>query len=66
MQRKLHYSILWKMVAFSLTLPFLLYTIIALFVSLSDKFLWLGFIYAIIILVNIIAIYPKRKKQTTV
>lgn len=61
LQRKLHYSILWKMTAFSLTLPFLLYTIIALFYPISDQWLWMGLIYALIILIKIITIYPKRR-----
>jgi|SRR5690625_973496 len=65
MQRKLHYSILWKMTAFSLTIPFLLYTIIALFFSISDKLLWLGLLYALVMLIKIITIYPKRRKQTS-
>ena len=60
--RKLHYSILWKMVAFSTTLPFLLYTILAFFYNLNDNFLWLSFIYTFLLLYKIITTYPKRKK----
>lgn len=60
--RKLHYSILWKMVAFSTTLPFILYTILAFFYDLNDNFLWLSFIYTFFLLYKIITIYPKRKK----
>jgi len=63
LQRKLHYSILWKMTAFSITIPFVLYTLIALIYPISDKFLWLSLVYAIIILFKIITIYPKRKKR---
>ena len=60
--RKLHYSILWKMVAFSTTLPFLLYTILAFFYNLNDNFLCLSFVYTFLLLYKIITTYPKRKK----
>lgn len=60
--RKLHYSVLWKMSAFSTTLPFLLYTILAFFYNLNDNFLWLSFFYTFLLLYKIITIYPKRKK----
>ena len=59
--RRLHYSILWKMTAFSTTLPFLLYTILAFFYNLNDNFLWFSFIYTFFLLYKIITIYPKRK-----
>lgn len=58
--RKLHYSILWKMSAFSTTLPFLLYTTLAFFYNLNDNFLWLSFIYTFFLLYKIITIYPKK------
>src|SRR5690625_949576 len=64
LQRKLHYSILWKMTAFSLTIPFLLYTIIALLYPISDKLLWLGLVYALFMLIKIMTIYPKRRQPT--
>lgn len=60
--RRLHYSILWKMTAFSTTIPFLLYTILAFFYNINDNFLWLSFLYTAILLYKIITIYPKRKK----
>ena len=59
--RRLHYSILWKMTAFSTTLPFLLYTILAFFYNINDNFLWLSFLYTSFLLYKIITIYPKRK-----
>src|SRR5699024_9446550 len=59
--RRLHYSILWKMTAFSTTLPFLVYTILAFFYNISDNFLWLSFLYTAFLLYKIITIYPKRK-----
>lgn len=61
MHRKLHYSILWKMCAFATTLPFIIYTIIALFYPLSISFLWLFILYTLILLIKMISIYPKRK-----
>lgn len=61
LKRKLHYSILWKMTAFSLTIPFLLYTLIALFCPISDKILWLGLVYALMMLIKITTIYPRRR-----
>lgn len=60
--RRLHYSILWKMTAFSTTIPFLLYTILAFFYNINDNFLWLSFLYTAILLYKIITIYPKRKR----
>jgi len=65
LQRKLHYSILWKMTAFSITIPFVLYTVVALFYPISDKLLWFSLVYAMIILLKIITIYPKRKRRTS-
>lgn len=64
LRRKLHYSTLWKMTAFAITIPFVLYTLIALVYPISDKFLWLSLVYAIVILLKIITIYPKRRKRT--
>src|SRR5699024_3058769 len=59
--RRLHYSILCKLTAFSTTLPFLLYSILAFFYNISDNFLWLSFLYTAFLLYKIITIYPKRK-----
>ncbi len=61
LKRKLHYSILWKMSAFATTVPFILYTIISFFYSLSYLFLTLATIYIFFMIVKIILIYPKRK-----
>src|SRR5699024_9246005 len=59
--RRLHYSILWKMTAFSISFPFLVYTILAFFYNISDNFLWFSFLYPSILLYKIITIYPIRK-----
>src|SRR5699024_1398024 len=58
---RLHFSILWKMTAFSTTLPFLVYTILSFFYNISYNFLWLSFLYTAFLLYKIITIYPKRK-----
>ncbi|MGM8366679.1 hypothetical protein ACLIBG_14580 [Virgibacillus sp. W0181] len=63
MKRKLHFSILWKMGALSSTVPFLVYTLLALFFPISDRVLWIGLVYILILLIKIILIYPKRKRR---
>ncbi|GAB3053892.1 hypothetical protein GCM10027286_16690 [Virgibacillus ainsalahensis] len=62
-QRKLRFGMLWKMSAYTTTIPFLLYTVIALLVSVSDNYLLLSFIYSFALLVKIISVYPKRRKR---
>lgn len=64
LNRKLRFPILWKMGAYTTTIPFLIYTIIALLFSIDDNMLWLFFIYSLIVLFRIIKVYPKRKKRT--
>ena len=61
MRRKLRFSILWKMSAFSLTVPFTVYTVAALFFPISDTFLWLSLLYTFLLLIKMISIYPKRR-----
>lgn len=61
MGRKLRYQIIWKMCAFTTTIPFLIYTAIALFVPLSNTFLWLSLLYTVILLIKMILIFPRRK-----
>ncbi|WP_373894366.1 DUF1189 family protein [Virgibacillus sp. CBA3643] len=61
MRRKLHFAILWKMCAYTTTIPFILYTVIALVFPVSDVFLLLSLIYTIVLMVMIISVYPKRK-----
>lgn len=64
MNRKLRYSILWKMCAYTTTLPFTLYTIIALFFPISNMFLWLSIFYTVLLLIKMISIYPTRRKRS--
>jgi hypothetical protein len=61
MKRKLRFAILWKMSAYTTTIPFILYTIIALLYPVSDSFLWLFLIYTFLFLIKIISVYPKRR-----
>ncbi|MFC4024200.1 DUF1189 family protein [Oceanobacillus longus] len=61
MQRKLRFPILWKMSAFSTTIPFLLFTIIAFIIGVNDTYLLFAFIYTIGLLIKMISIYPKRR-----
>lgn len=62
MQRKLRFSLLWKMSAYLSTVPFLIYTLVALIFPISDGYLWFALLYTLIFLVKIISIYPKRRR----
>ncbi|MBP1949441.1 DUF1189 family protein [Virgibacillus litoralis] len=61
MRRKIRFPILWKMSAYTATIPFILYTIIALIFKVDVMYLWLFLIYSILFIIKIITIYPKRK-----
>lgn len=63
MQRKLKYSILWKMTAYTTTIPFLVYTIAALFLPIGNTYLLMFCIYSLLFIVLIISVYPKRRKK---
>ncbi|NWO13096.1 MAG: DUF1189 family protein [Virgibacillus sp.] len=63
MDRKLKFSILWKMTVFTTSVPFLLYTIVGIFFPLQDNFLFLFCAYSLLFLVLIISVYPKRRKK---
>lgn len=65
MQRKLRFAILWKMIAFTTTIPFVLYAILAIFLHLSNAFLWFSLLYTFILLIKMISIYPKRRDRTS-
>ncbi|HLR40726.1 MAG TPA: DUF1189 family protein, partial [Virgibacillus sp.] len=45
MQRKLRFSLLWKMSAYLSTVPFLIYTLVALIFPISDGYLWFALLY---------------------
>src|SRR5699024_2510216 len=53
MQRKLRFPLLWKMSAYLSTVPFLIYTIAALLLPISDAYLWLALVYTAVFLVKI-------------
>lgn len=62
MKRKLRFSILWKMTAYTTTIPFLIFTILAFFFPLSNYFLFLSILYTLILLIKMISIYPQRRR----
>ncbi|MFZ3577693.1 hypothetical protein [Virgibacillus sp. DJP39] len=63
LNRKMLFPLLWKMSAYTTTIPFLIYAAIALLFSIDDSMLWLFFIYSLFILLKIVFVYPKRKKR---
>ncbi|MEN1966552.1 DUF1189 family protein [Lentibacillus sp. N15] len=63
LSRKIRFSILWKMCAYTTTIPFIIYTFVALLTPISDRWLWLFLVYTVILMVKIITVYPRRKKR---
>ncbi|WP_245745225.1 DUF1189 family protein [Lentibacillus persicus] len=63
LRRKIRFSILWKLNAYTTTIPFILYSIIAFFFSITDAFLVLFILYSFIFMFKMITVYPKRKKR---
>lgn len=61
LKRKLRFAIMWKMIAYCMTMPILVFTLISFKFSLSSLFLIISFVYVFFIMFNIILIYPKRK-----
>ncbi|WP_099158995.1 DUF1189 family protein [Virgibacillus ndiopensis] len=61
LHRKVRFALLWKMSAYTTTIPFIIYTIIALIVPIDDNWLWLFLGYTFILLIKIITIYPKKR-----
>lgn len=61
LQRKLRFQILWKLIAYTATIPFLLYTMIALFYDLSMTFLWISLLYSLTLVIIMILSFPKRR-----
>ncbi|SET24926.1 Protein of unknown function [Oceanobacillus limi] len=62
MERKLHLQVLWKMAAYTSTIPFLLYTVFELFYSAPDVLLWFSLVYIVVMLIIIISVYPKKRR----
>ena len=63
LQRKLRFSLLWKMAAYLTTIPFLIYMFLSFFKTVNDQFLWFIFLYSLAFLVKVITVYPKRRKR---
>lgn len=61
MKRKLRYQIIWKLIAFTTTVPFLIYTILAFIYPISDRYLLFAIVYSLVLLVLMILKYPKRR-----
>ncbi|MTW85749.1 DUF1189 domain-containing protein [Virgibacillus dakarensis] len=61
--RKIRFAILWKMCAYTTTMPFLIYTVVALIIPINDNWLWLFLLYTFILMIKIITVYPRRKKR---
>lgn len=62
-RRKIKFSILWKLIAYTTTIPFILYTVVSLFFSINNAFAGLFILYTILFMVKIITVFPKRKKR---
>ncbi|MFD2752134.1 DUF1189 family protein [Virgibacillus siamensis] len=63
LNRKIRFSILWKMTAYTTTIPFLVYAIVAMIFPVSDSYIWIFIIYSMLFIIKIITVYPKRKKR---
>lgn len=61
-KRRLHFSVLWKTVGSSTTLPLLFYTIIAPFYKLGSLYLAFSIGFIFLILIKVIFIYPQQHK----
>lgn len=63
LHRKLKYSLLWKQVAATTTIPFLVYTIVALIYPINEKWLWLFIPYSLLMMLKVITVFPRRRKK---
>ncbi|WP_047980143.1 DUF1189 family protein [Ornithinibacillus contaminans] len=61
LHRKLKLQILWKMIAYTTTIPLLIYAILALFNPVSNGYLVFMIVFTSVILLRVITVYPKRK-----
>lgn len=61
LQRKLRFSILWKLLAYSTTIPFMFYIIVALFYDFSILYLTLTALYSLTLVIIMILSFPKRR-----
>lgn len=65
LKRKLRYQIIWKLLAFTTTIPFLIYTVLAFIYPISDRYLFFAIIYSSVLLVIMILKFPKRRVRKT-
>lgn len=63
LNRKIRFSILWKLNAYTATIPFMLYPIAAFFFPITDVFLVLFILYSFLFMLKMITVYPRRKKR---
>lgn len=61
LKRKLRFQIIWKLLAFTTTIPFLIYTILAFIYPIGDRYLFLALIYSVVLLILMILKFPKRR-----
>src|SRR5699024_12880283 len=58
---KLRYSILWKMAACITTIPIIIFTVMSFFIDVSIIFLSISITFHIIVFIQTIFFYPKRR-----
>lgn len=63
LKRKIRFSILWKLVVYTTTIPFLLYTTLAFFFRINDVLTGLFILYTFLFMIKIITVFPKRKPR---
>ncbi|SHF97091.1 DUF1189 family protein [Ornithinibacillus halophilus] len=63
LHRKLKLQVLWKMTAYTSTIPVLIYTVIAFYTPVNNYYILFVAIFITVMLSRIITIYPKRKKR---
>ena len=60
-KRKLRYAILWKMAACVATIPILVFIIISFFYTAGSLYLVIALVFHLIIFIQTIFLYPKRR-----
>ena len=63
LNRKLRLQIVWKLIAFTTTIPFLLYMLLSAFYPISDVYLLFAMLYSLILLTLMILKFPQRRKK---
>src|SRR5699024_8268791 len=60
-KRRLRYSSLWKMAACITTIPIIIFTVMSFFIDVSIIFLSISLTFHIIVFIQRIFLYPKRR-----